>query len=172
MIQTLQFSLSVKHNGNITMDDIYKTARTMRPRSMAKDFSGTVKEILGWWWAFLGCGDGGSLMMISFGMGVQSKLVYRQPCKTNSFSLRFVCRHFNVTWKSLLILDFNPNLRSTISGCVSHAKESNVQPICKNFKSIFIFCVFDSRASIFPLNPRFWVPESLIVDGSLHIAQH
>ncbi|XP_037092146.1 60S ribosomal protein L12-like [Pollicipes pollicipes] len=37
----------VKHNGNITMDDIVEAARIMRERSMAVDFSGTVKEILG-----------------------------------------------------------------------------------------------------------------------------
>merc|ERR1712234_25426 len=38
---------NVKHNGNITMDDIYEAARTMRPRSMAIEFSGVCKEILG-----------------------------------------------------------------------------------------------------------------------------
>jgi len=37
----------VKHNGNITLDDIIKIARTLRPRSMAKEFSGTMKEVLG-----------------------------------------------------------------------------------------------------------------------------
>jgi len=37
----------VKHNGNITMDDIFKIARQMRPRSMAREFQGTCKEILG-----------------------------------------------------------------------------------------------------------------------------
>jgi large subunit ribosomal protein L12e len=35
------------HQGNITMDDIIQIARAMRPKSMAKDFKGTVKEILG-----------------------------------------------------------------------------------------------------------------------------
>merc|ERR1711874_190482 len=38
---------NVKHNGNITMDDIYEAARIMRPRSMAREFSGVCKEILG-----------------------------------------------------------------------------------------------------------------------------
>jgi large subunit ribosomal protein L12e len=38
---------NVKHNGNITMDQVYEVARTMRPRSMAKTFQGTVLEILG-----------------------------------------------------------------------------------------------------------------------------
>merc|ERR1711994_114341 len=38
---------NVKHNGNITMDDIYEAARIMRPRSMSKDLSGCMKEILG-----------------------------------------------------------------------------------------------------------------------------
>jgi large subunit ribosomal protein L12e len=37
----------VKHSGSITFDDVLNIARTMRPRSMAKDLSGTVKEILG-----------------------------------------------------------------------------------------------------------------------------
>lgn len=35
------------HDGSISMDSVYEIARTMRPRSMAKLFSGTVKEILG-----------------------------------------------------------------------------------------------------------------------------
>ena len=38
---------NIKHNGNITMEDIYTAARVMRPRSLAKQFSGTVCEILG-----------------------------------------------------------------------------------------------------------------------------
>merc|ERR1712241_1138991 len=37
----------VKHNGNITFDEVINIARTMRPRSQAKDMSGTCKEILG-----------------------------------------------------------------------------------------------------------------------------
>ena len=37
----------VKHNGSLNMDDIITIARTMRPRSMARKLSGTVKEILG-----------------------------------------------------------------------------------------------------------------------------
>merc|ERR1712107_262279 len=35
------------HSGNITMDDIIAAARIMAPRSMAKEFSGTMKEVLG-----------------------------------------------------------------------------------------------------------------------------
>jgi len=38
---------NVKHNGNLTLDEIIKVARTMRPRSMARKLEGTVKEILG-----------------------------------------------------------------------------------------------------------------------------
>merc|ERR1711994_290890 len=38
---------NIKHSGNITIDDIYEAARVMRPRSMARDFGGVVKEILG-----------------------------------------------------------------------------------------------------------------------------
>ena len=37
----------VKHNGNITLDEVFGIARTMRFKSFAKDFKGTVKEILG-----------------------------------------------------------------------------------------------------------------------------
>lgn len=39
--------LTVKHNGNVTMDQIIEIARTMRPRSMSRYLSGTVKEVLG-----------------------------------------------------------------------------------------------------------------------------
>merc|ERR1712146_48307 len=38
---------NIKHSGNLTMNDIYSIARTMRPRSLAKELSGTVMEILG-----------------------------------------------------------------------------------------------------------------------------
>ncbi|KAG1361809.1 60S ribosomal protein L12 [Cocos nucifera] len=38
---------NIKHNGNISLDDVIEIAREMRPRSMAKDLSGTIKEILG-----------------------------------------------------------------------------------------------------------------------------
>ena len=38
---------NVKHSGNLVMDDIIKIARVMRPRSMARSLTGTVKEILG-----------------------------------------------------------------------------------------------------------------------------
>lgn len=35
------------HDGDLGMEQIYEIARTMREKSMAKEFSGTVKEILG-----------------------------------------------------------------------------------------------------------------------------
>ncbi|KAG8376550.1 hypothetical protein BUALT_Bualt09G0075100 [Buddleja alternifolia] len=38
---------NIKHNGNISLDDVVEIAKIMRSRSMAKDLSGTVKEILG-----------------------------------------------------------------------------------------------------------------------------
>jgi large subunit ribosomal protein L12e len=40
---------NVSHNGNIKLDDVIKIAKTMRDadRSMAIEFKGTVKEILG-----------------------------------------------------------------------------------------------------------------------------
>jgi large subunit ribosomal protein L12e len=38
---------NVKHNGNITMKQVLEMARTMRFKSLAKELSGTVKEILG-----------------------------------------------------------------------------------------------------------------------------
>mmetsp|Transcript_2246 Transcript_2246/g.3199 ORF Transcript_2246/g.3199 Transcript_2246/m.3199 type:complete len:166 (-) Transcript_2246:33-530(-) len=37
----------VKHDGNMTLDDVIEISRVMRPRSMARELSGTVKEILG-----------------------------------------------------------------------------------------------------------------------------
>lgn len=41
------YRFSVKHSGNITFDDVVATARVMRPRSMARALSGTIKEVLG-----------------------------------------------------------------------------------------------------------------------------
>ena len=35
------------HHGDLKMNDIFHIARVMRPRSMAKSFAGTVKEVLG-----------------------------------------------------------------------------------------------------------------------------
>ncbi len=43
----MSFCFVVAHNGNVTMDQIIDTARTMRLRSMSRELSGTVKEILG-----------------------------------------------------------------------------------------------------------------------------
>jgi large subunit ribosomal protein L12e len=37
----------VLHNGDIPLEQIYEIAREMRVRSLAREFSGTVKEILG-----------------------------------------------------------------------------------------------------------------------------
>ena len=38
---------NVKHNGNLKMDDIIDIAKKLRPKSMAVEFKGTVKEVLG-----------------------------------------------------------------------------------------------------------------------------
>ena len=38
---------NIVHNGSITMDDVIRIARVMRPRSLSKKFEGTVLEILG-----------------------------------------------------------------------------------------------------------------------------
>jgi len=38
---------NVKHNGNLKMDDIIDIAKKLRPKSMAIEFAGTVKEVLG-----------------------------------------------------------------------------------------------------------------------------
>jgi len=38
---------NIKHSGNITLDDVINIARTMRSKSLAREFKGTVREILG-----------------------------------------------------------------------------------------------------------------------------
>ncbi|XP_017773572.1 PREDICTED: 60S ribosomal protein L12 [Nicrophorus vespilloides] len=38
---------NIKHSGNITFDDVLSIAKQMRPRSMARELCGTVKEVLG-----------------------------------------------------------------------------------------------------------------------------
>uniref|UniRef100_A0A914IB19 Large ribosomal subunit protein uL11 n=1 Tax=Globodera rostochiensis TaxID=31243 RepID=A0A914IB19_GLORO len=38
---------NVKHNGNLTIEQVINIARQMRPRSIARKLQGTVKEILG-----------------------------------------------------------------------------------------------------------------------------
>jgi large subunit ribosomal protein L12e len=38
---------NIKHNGNLSFDDILSIAKTMRERSMSRKMEGTVKEILG-----------------------------------------------------------------------------------------------------------------------------
>ena len=37
----------VKHNGNVSFEEVINIAKIMRPRSMAATLKGTVKEILG-----------------------------------------------------------------------------------------------------------------------------
>jgi len=36
-----------KHNGNISLGDVFGIAKVMRTRSMSKDYDGTVREVLG-----------------------------------------------------------------------------------------------------------------------------
>lgn len=38
---------NIKHSGNLSFDEVTAIARAMRPRSMSRQLSGTVKEILG-----------------------------------------------------------------------------------------------------------------------------
>jgi hypothetical protein len=38
---------NIKHDGNITLDEVIEVAKKMRSRSMARKLSGTVKEMLG-----------------------------------------------------------------------------------------------------------------------------
>jgi len=38
---------NILHNGNISLEDVYETARALRFKSMAAKFAGTVKEVLG-----------------------------------------------------------------------------------------------------------------------------
>ena len=38
---------NIKHNGYISLDDVIEITKVMKPRSMSKDLSVTVKEILG-----------------------------------------------------------------------------------------------------------------------------
>ncbi|OEH79281.1 60s ribosomal protein [Cyclospora cayetanensis] len=38
---------NIKHNGNLSLQQLFQIARTMRPKSLAHEFSGTVKEIVG-----------------------------------------------------------------------------------------------------------------------------
>jgi len=38
---------NIVHSGNVPLEEIYKIARIMRPRSLSKKFEGTVLEILG-----------------------------------------------------------------------------------------------------------------------------
>jgi Ribosomal protein L11, RNA binding domain len=38
---------NIKHNGNLKLNEIIEIARVMKPRSCAKELSGTCKEVLG-----------------------------------------------------------------------------------------------------------------------------
>ena len=38
---------NISHSGNVPLEEIYRIARIMRPRSLAKKFEGTVLEMLG-----------------------------------------------------------------------------------------------------------------------------
>merc|ERR1712232_1138354 len=38
---------NIKHSGNLTKQQLFNIARQMRPKSLAKEFKGTVKEVLG-----------------------------------------------------------------------------------------------------------------------------
>lgn len=38
---------NIKHSGNVTLDEIFDIARTMKSKSLSKDLAGGAKEILG-----------------------------------------------------------------------------------------------------------------------------
>lgn len=38
---------NIKHSGNLTLEQVFSIARTMRSKSQAHEFAGTVKEVLG-----------------------------------------------------------------------------------------------------------------------------
>jgi len=38
---------NIKHTGNIPLDEIIEIARVLKPKSLAKDLAGCVKEVLG-----------------------------------------------------------------------------------------------------------------------------
>jgi len=38
---------NIKHSGNVTKEALFNISRQMRSKSLAKKFSGTVKEVLG-----------------------------------------------------------------------------------------------------------------------------
>ena len=41
------YIILVKHDGNLSLDEVYEIARVMRPKSNAKSYQGTVLEVLG-----------------------------------------------------------------------------------------------------------------------------
>ena len=45
MTSTASQVKNIRHNGNITMEDIYNAARVIRPKSLAQDFSGAHHHI-------------------------------------------------------------------------------------------------------------------------------
>ncbi|GMP85023.1 hypothetical protein CsSME_00038336 [Camellia sinensis var. sinensis] len=45
---------NIKHEGNISLNDMIEIAKVMKSRSMAKDLTGTIKEIL-WTCVSVGC---------------------------------------------------------------------------------------------------------------------
>ncbi|OMO51498.1 Ribosomal protein L11, partial [Corchorus capsularis] len=40
---------NIKHNGNISLDGVIEIAKIMRPRLMARDLRGTVKDLMFPW---------------------------------------------------------------------------------------------------------------------------
>ncbi|KAF4356412.1 hypothetical protein F8388_013277 [Cannabis sativa] len=75
---------NIKHNGNISLDDVIEIAKIMRPRSIAKELAGTVKEILG--------------TCVSVGCSVDGKdpkdLQEEISDGDNFFSLKMIFNHF------------------------------------------------------------------------------
>merc|ERR1712118_64161 len=45
---------NIKHSGNLTKEQLFSVCRQMRPKSQAREFKGTVKEVLGTCFA-VGC---------------------------------------------------------------------------------------------------------------------
>ncbi|KAE8700836.1 60S ribosomal protein L12 [Hibiscus syriacus] len=88
---------NIKHNGNISLDDVIEIAKIMRPRSMAKDLRGTVKEILARVFP-LGVRLMGKILRIYSRRLMTEMLMFlwsEKVCPFRSYDYHRVCRYEN-----------------------------------------------------------------------------
>lgn len=105
----------IKHDGNVTLDQVIDIARVMRERSMARTLAGTVKEMLGT------CNSVGCTVNGQSPRDIQVICVRGSVLRVSLFTAQtnepsFLC-FANSTWKSTVLYQVFGVFVSRVAAC-------------------------------------------------------